>query len=256
MNPRPGRSRVFLLSPAFSGGKRAQMLLSERAQFELARKLRAGEAALGELFAFMSGLYFRGKLAYARAFAAPPPGLEVEGAVLVITAGEGLVRADAPVALERLRAFEAVPVDAREPAYRRPLARDARALSKRLGDGEAVLLGSIATGKYLDPLLETLGPRLVFPKDFVGRGDMSRGGLMLRCVDEGRELEYVPVTGAVRHGVRPPKLPPRERKAQAEAGGDPLRFSARGAGGQPLGPDRARDAPCSPSRLNRTRARG
>jgi hypothetical protein len=32
---------------------------------------------------------------------------------------------------------------------------------------------------------------------------------MLRCADEGRELSYVPVAGAVRHGKRPPKLEPR-----------------------------------------------
>jgi hypothetical protein len=38
---------------------------------------------------------------------------------------------------------------------------------------------------------------------------MSRGGLMLRCVDEGRELTDVPVAGAVRHGQRPPKLEKR-----------------------------------------------
>jgi hypothetical protein len=51
--------------------------------------------------------------------------------------------------------------------------------------------------------------RLLFPAEFVGRGDMSRGGLMLRCVDERAELTYVPVRGAVRRGMRPPKLPPR-----------------------------------------------
>jgi hypothetical protein len=50
------------------------------------------------------------------------------------------------------------------------------------------------------------GPRLHFPADFVGRGDMSRGGLMLRCVTEGRELEYAPILGATRRGARPPKL--------------------------------------------------
>lgn len=220
------------------------MLLSERAQFELARKLRAGEATLGEVFAFMSGLYFRGKLAYARAFTVPPPGLELEDAILVITAGEGLLRADERIDADRLRAFDSVPVDAREPAYRRPLARDARALSKRLGDSEAVLLGSIATGKYLDPLLETLGPRLVFPKEFVGRGDMSRGGLMLRCVDERHELEYVPVAGAVRRGARPPKLPPRKRSAQSCEGARNEASDARG-GGRPGAPS-ATASPAAP----------
>jgi hypothetical protein len=71
-----------------------------------------------------------------------------------------------------------------------------------------VLLGSIASGKYVDLLVSVLGPRLFFPADFVGRGDMSRGGLMLRSVAEGRELDYVPLQGAVRHGSRPARLPP------------------------------------------------
>jgi hypothetical protein len=76
-----------------------------------------------------------------------------------------------------------------------------------------VLLGSIASGKYADVLLEVFGTRLKFPVSFVGRGDMSRGGLMLRCVAAGQELEYVPVAGAVRHGPRPPRLTPSRRLA-------------------------------------------
>jgi hypothetical protein len=75
-----------------------------------------------------------------------------------------------------------------------------------------VLLGSIATGKYADILMEAMGERLVFPREFVGRGDMSRGGLLLRQVREGRELEYIPVAGAVRHGQRPPKLAPLQNR--------------------------------------------
>ena len=31
---------------------------------------------------------------------------------------------------------------------------------------------------------------------------------LLRCVRNGEELPYVPVKGAVRHGPRPPRLPP------------------------------------------------
>ena len=72
-----------------------------------------------------------------------------------------------------------------------------------------VLLGSVATGKYVDILKGILGQRLLFPSEFIGRGDMSRGGLMLRCAEEKRELEYVPIDGAVRHGKRPPKLMPK-----------------------------------------------
>ena len=58
-------------------------------------------------------------------------------------------------------------------------------------------------------LTRALGERLHFPVAFVGRGDMSRGGLLLRAVDAGRELDYGPVAGAVRHGTRPPRLEPR-----------------------------------------------
>ena len=43
---------------------------------------------------------------------------------------------------------------------------------------------------------------------FVGRGDMSRGGLLLRHASNGVELDYAPIAGAVLHGKRPPKLPP------------------------------------------------
>ena len=205
-------SRVFLLSPANASGVRAQLVFNPRARFELAARLRSPEGAeLGEIFSFLSGLYFRGKLAYARTFAAPPEGAP---GVLIITSSEGLLPADEPVTLARLRRFARVRIDAAEARYRRPLARHARELAERLSlDSEVVLLGSIATGKYVDVLGEVFGERLRFPGDFVGRGDMSRGGLLLRCAREGRELEYRPVAGAVRHGPKPPKLVPIRRFA-------------------------------------------
>jgi hypothetical protein len=85
-------------------------------------------------------------------------------------------------------------------------------LAQRIGAaGEVVLLGSIATGKYIDPLLTVLGEQLRFPADFVGRGDMSRGGLLLRCARAGTELTYVGVRDAVRRGPRPPRLAPPVR---------------------------------------------
>jgi hypothetical protein len=71
-----------------------------------------------------------------------------------------------------------------------------------------VLLGSVATGKYVDVLLEFMGERLLFPREFVGRGDMSRGALLLRAVREGKELAYEPVAGAIRHGRRAAKVGP------------------------------------------------
>jgi len=199
----PGR--VFLLSPAHCGGERAGLLFRKEADFDLARRVRRPPGApLGEVFSFLSGLYFRGKLAYAQAFAVPPAGLT---GVYVITPNEGLRPADELVDLARLRRFAQVDIDADDARYHRPLRRDARRLAAVLGRGdEVVLLGSVATGKYVDPLTEALGERLRFPGDFVGRGDMSRGGLLLRSVRDGRELDYLPLAGAVRRGSRPARL--------------------------------------------------
>ncbi|MCA1581215.1 MAG: hypothetical protein LC796_07430 [Acidobacteria bacterium] len=198
-------SRIFLLSPASCGGERARLVFNERAQFDVAVRLRSPEGiAIGDVFSFLSGLYFRGKLEYARAFAAPPAGAP---GVLVITPSEGLLPAHEPVTLARLRRFARVPIDASEARYRRPLARHARSLAAVVGpDCEVVLLGSIATGKYVDILEKAFGDRLRFPGEFVGRGDMSRGGLLLRCVREGRQLGYRPIGEGARHGKRPPKL--------------------------------------------------
>jgi hypothetical protein len=201
-------ARIFLLSPAQCNGLRARALLSPRADFPLARRLRAAEGApIGEVFAFLSGLYFRGKLAYAWAFAAPPAGLA--GGVFVITPTAGLQPAQAPVTRETVQRFARVDIARGGPRFRRPLLADARALAAGLGPADqVVLLGSIASPKYVDVLAAVFGERLCFPPDFVGRGDMSRGGLLLRCVTEGRELPYAPVAGAVRRGPRPPRLPP------------------------------------------------
>jgi hypothetical protein len=187
---------VFLLSPANCGGTRAQMLLKSQTS-PLTARLANGGAPLGEVFAFMSSLYFRGKLAYASRFGRP----------YVITPGRGLLTADVLIRGEDLRTMAAVPVDEDEPRYRDPLVRDARKLESALSaDDRVVLLGSVASAKYVTPLLDVFGPRLHFPATFVGRGDMSRGGLMLRCAKAGTPLEYVPVHGAVLHGKRPPKL--------------------------------------------------
>jgi len=199
-------SRIFLLSPAHCGGLRARMVLSERASFDLAQRVRVAGAPLGEVFSFLSGLYFRGKLTYARAFANAADGRD---GVFVITPTDGLRPADEPVDLARLQRFATVDIAGDDPRYRGPLDRDARRLARRIGaTGEVVLLGSIATAKYIDPLLAAFGQRLRFPADFVGRGDMSRGGLLLRCARAGTELEYVGVGDVVRRGPRPPKLPP------------------------------------------------
>jgi hypothetical protein len=200
-------ARVFLLSPANLGGERARMILNPRARFDLARRLAAGEASLGEVMSFVSGLYFRGKLTYARAFARAPRG--ISGA-FIITHGAGLVEPDRPITRERLLRFADVPIAAGDPRFRSPLLEGAAILARRIGtSGEAILLGSIATDKYTTILGEALGPRLLFPTAFIGRGDMSRGGLLLRSADAAQELDYMPVAGAPRRGPRPARLPPR-----------------------------------------------
>jgi hypothetical protein len=109
--------------------------------------------------------------------------------------------------------FASQSIDLDNPRYLEPLVRSAKALDTAAGpDCEVVLLGSVASGKYVEVLEPVFGERLLFPSDFIGRGDMSRGGLMLRCVSASNELSYLPVAGAVRHGPRPPKLAPLPRK--------------------------------------------
>ena len=204
--------RIFLLSPANCRGRRAQQILSPRAEFPVAAALRSREgAAIGDVFAFVSGLYFRGKLTYARRFAAPPePGHPIVGSgIHVITPNAGLRSADTLVTVPAFRAFARGDIDEGNARYRRPLEASARALLTEIGaDCDVVLLGSVASPKYVNVLLDIFGQRLHFPIAFVGRGDMSRGGLLLRQAADGVELEYVPVDGAVLHGKRPAKLPP------------------------------------------------
>jgi hypothetical protein len=201
---------TFLLSPANCGGKRGWMLRRPEAEFDLARRLadRRG-APIGEVFAFISGLYFRGKLAYARAFAPT--------SAFVITPSRGLLPIDQPITREVLEEFACCDIDAENATYRRPLERDVRLLASATlrdhGGGKGagatnqfVLLGSIASDKYVDVLLSHFGDRLYFPETFVGRGDMSRGGLMLRAASSREELTYAKIAGAIRHGKRPPRL--------------------------------------------------
>ena len=198
-------SRVFLLSPAYCGGRRASYLLRPGSTLPLAVRLADGTLTLGEAFAFMSGLYFRGKLAYAMRFA--------PAHTYVITPTRGLLRPEELITAPALREFADVDVAADDQRYRRPLDRSLKTLTRDVPiEAPVVLLGSIATGKYVDVLKAALGSRLHFPSDFVGRGDMSRGGLMLRSAAAGVELVYTAFgADVVRHGSRPPKLPPLKR---------------------------------------------
>jgi hypothetical protein len=202
---------VVLVSPARIGGPRSSLLLRPEADFALAGRLRERKATLGEAYAFISGLYFRGKLAYAEAFAAPPAGLPP---ALIIVPGLGLISPGTMIDVEQLRRIGEISIEHKNRAYRDPLLRDARLLDQNAGPAcRYLLLGSIATEKYSEPLLEVFGDRLLFPVEFVGRGDMSRGGLMLRRASSGDELSYVSLRGAIRRGRRPPKLDPWRKPA-------------------------------------------
>lgn len=167
------------------------MLLSPTASFQLAEQLRAPEGApLGAVFSFVSGLYFRGKASYARAFARAHDGLP---AAFVITAGGGLCLLDERISLERLRGWARVSIHEDNPHFTAPLLRHASGLeAAHSAETRFVLLGSVATKKYLEPLLAVFGERLLFPNEFTGLGDMSRGSLLLRAVREQRELDYRP----------------------------------------------------------------
>ena len=206
MQPR----RIFLLSPASAGGKRAALLFNERAEFDIATRVRSDDGApLGEVFSFLSGLYFRGKLTYSRVFQNPPP--RRASGVHIITPTDGLCSPDSAVTLRDLERFATVPIEADESRYRVPLERDAEKLAEKIGPKcEVVLLGSVATGKYVDVLEPIFGSRLLFPMEFIGHGDMARGGMLLQRATSGVELSYVPVSHPTRLGIRPTK------KARAE----------------------------------------
>jgi hypothetical protein len=215
MQPR----RIFLLSPASCGGKRAALLFNNRAEFDIAKRVRSeGGAPLGEVFSFLSGLCFRGKLTYARVFQNPPA--RRASGVHIITPTDGLCSPHAMVTLKDLERFATVPIEAEESRYRMPLERDAEKLAEKIGAKcEVVLLGSVATGKYVDVLEPILGGRLLFPKEFVGHGDMARGGMLLQRATSGVELTYIHVSDPARLGIRPTRKARADLDARLEARG-------------------------------------
>ena len=178
-------TKLFLLSPANLSGTRAKQLANPRAECPTARRYQSPDGIpIGDAFEFMSSLYFRGKIAYALHFA------PLED-VFVIAPGFGLVSPAWRITEERMKVMRKTPVDVRKRSYRKPLERDALALAERLDDdAQVVLLGSVASGKYVDILWPIFGSRLRFPAAFAGLGDMARGGLMLRAVRANKELEY------------------------------------------------------------------
>jgi hypothetical protein len=178
-------------------GVRAKQLMSPEARFTAAESFRsANGVAIADAFSFMSCLYFRGKIAYAKQFGAPPLGW-TGPSMYIITPGFGLVPPDWNLNPVRMRRLQQTRVDPKSLAYRQPLEEHSLALAEKMGqlDQEArvVLLGSIATGKYIDLLWPIFQERLLFPRSFAGIGDMSRGALMLRAAKSGQELDYDPV---------------------------------------------------------------
>ncbi len=211
------RRQIFLLSPASCGGKRAALLFNDRAEFDIAKRVRSEEGApLGEVFSFLSGLYFRGKITYARMFENPPP--RRASGVHIITPTDGLCSPYVMVTLKDLERFATVPIEAEESRYRWPLERDAKKLAEKIGSKcDVVLLGSVATGKYVDVLQPIFGDRLLFPQEFVGHGDMARGGILLQRAASGVELTYIPVSNPSRLGIRATKKARAEFDARLEA---------------------------------------
>lgn len=188
------------------------MLMRPAASFPLAVQLRQKEGVpIGEVFAFLSGLYFRGKLTYARVFGPER--------AFVITPNRGLLTLEQRVTHETLESFAGVDIHHEDDRFRAPLLRDAMDVDEATGGAcDAVLLGSIASKKYVEVLRQVFGERLLFPEAFVGRGDMSRGGLLLRAARANEELAYIPVEGAIRRGKRPPKLSPVRGILKASGG--------------------------------------
>ena len=176
------------------------MLFNPDAAFDLAVQVRQPAGApIGEVFSFLSGLYFRGKLTYSRAFGAD--------STYIITTNRGLMRPEERVGIPELQSFGDTDLSKAGESFVNPLLINAAEIARRISaEMPVVLLGSIATPKYVEPLQRVFGERLLFPIEFVGRGDMSRGGLLLRHAAAGTELEYIPVATAVRRGKRPPKL--------------------------------------------------
>lgn len=216
-------NRVFVLSPADCNGVRAQWLLKRNSRSDLAVRLRASGATLGEVFSFLSALYFRGKLAYSQTFARPPSGCP---GVWVITPKAGLVAHDCVIRLAQLQGYGRVPIGVKNRRYSVPLRQSAARLAGEIGIGcEVVLLGSLASGKYLDILLPVFGQRLRVPTEFIGLGDMSRGGLLLRCLRENRELDYLDAQAL-------PKAPKRRFSNKRS----PITVHGRATGRSPLAP--------------------
>lgn len=217
-------ANVFLLSPANLSGTRARQMISPRAMSAAGIAYRSQDGVrIADAFTFMSALYFRGKHAYVRAFAAPHP--RIGETAYVIAPGYGLVTLDWRLDQEKMKKLARTKIDVRSRAYTAPLRRACRELESKLEPEDiVVLLGSVASGKYVDVLEPIFGARLRFPRIFAGMGDMQRGSVMLKAAAAKRELEYVDLTHA-RHRV---KERGESAKSLSESSGDAARADSEG----------------------------
>jgi hypothetical protein len=192
-------SSIFLISPANMSGLRGTRLLRETGEGDVHTRLKGEGVELGEVFAYVSSLYFRGKLAYGDAFGNAPSG---SSGAYIITPSAGLMFPKTKVRLEELRAICSTEVNANNEQFCRPLENDIRRLREKCNGSRFVLLGSIATPKYVEPLMRVLEGDLFYPSAFVGLGNMSRGALLLQCVRTQVELDYVRPESTAKHSKR------------------------------------------------------
>ena len=109
----------------------------------------------------------------------------------MIVPGHGLRPPETVFSPEQLRATAHIDVDEDNPVHHDALLAAAASLDRATGHQcSFVLLGSVASAKYTTALLKVLDHRLLFPAEFVGRGDMSRGGhyAAQRSVPPGADL--------------------------------------------------------------------
>ena len=129
--------RIFLLSPARLDGKRAHLLFHPVTMFPVARALHSKAGApIGEIFTFLSGLYFRGKLAYAEAFARPPNGLS--SGVFVITSNRGLLAPSVRLTLDDLASLARTASTVLQSSFVTPSSAMPRRWRRRLARGASL----------------------------------------------------------------------------------------------------------------------
>ena len=104
-------------------------MTSVRAKFAAAMQYRTEAGVeVADAFAFMSALYFRGKIAYARQFAVPSALIGGNG-IFVITSGYGLVPPDWRLTEERMKRMRRIDIDADARNYTKPLREHAQLIA-------------------------------------------------------------------------------------------------------------------------------